>query len=38
MEARLKLSKQQPKTVGHAARISGISPSDIAILLVFLGR
>lgn len=38
MEARLKLSQQQPKTVGHAARISGISPSDIAILLVFLGR
>ena len=38
MEARLKLKQQQPQTVGQAARISGISPSDIAILLVFLGR
>lgn len=38
MEARLKLRQQQPKTVGQASRISGISPSDIAILLVFLGR
>jgi tRNA uridine 5-carboxymethylaminomethyl modification enzyme len=38
MEARLKLKQQQPETVGQAARISGISPSDIAILLVFLGR
>jgi len=38
MEARIKLSRQQPRTVGQASRISGISPSDIAILLVFLGR
>lgn len=37
-EAREKLKKIQPKTVGQAKRISGINPSDIAILLVFIGR
>jgi tRNA uridine 5-carboxymethylaminomethyl modification enzyme len=37
-EARQKLKMIKPKTIGQAARISGVSPSDINILLVFLGR
>ena len=37
-EARQKLKKIKPKTVGQALRISGVSPSDINILLVYLGR
>jgi len=37
-EARQKLKRIKPKTVGQALRISGVSPSDINILLVYLGR
>jgi tRNA uridine 5-carboxymethylaminomethyl modification enzyme len=37
-EARQKLNKQKPRTLGQAARISGISPSDISVLMIHLGR
>ncbi|HOZ85757.1 MAG TPA: tRNA uridine-5-carboxymethylaminomethyl(34) synthesis enzyme MnmG [Niabella sp.] len=38
IEAREKLSRIRPKTLGQASRISGINPSDIQILMVFMGR
>jgi len=38
LEARQKLTKIRPRTVGHASRISGVSPADISILLVYLKR
>ncbi|MBK8954099.1 MAG: tRNA uridine-5-carboxymethylaminomethyl(34) synthesis enzyme MnmG [Saprospiraceae bacterium] len=37
-EAKTKLSKIKPISIGQASRISGVSPSDISILLVYLGR
>jgi len=37
-EARQKLTKIKPITLGQASRISGVSPSDISILMVHMGR
>ena len=38
LEARQKLCKIRPGTIGHASRISGVSPADISILMVYLKR
>jgi tRNA uridine 5-carboxymethylaminomethyl modification enzyme len=37
-EARQKFNKIKPKTLGQASRISGVNPSDVQILLLFMGR
>ncbi len=37
-EARQKLGKIKPRTLGQASRISGVNPSDVQILMVFMGR
>ena len=37
-EAREKLKKIKPQTLGQASRISGINPSDVSILMVYMGR
>lgn len=38
IEAREKLAHTRPRTLGQASRISGVSPSDISVLMVYLGR
>ena len=37
-ESREKLNRYQPETLGQASRISGISPADISVLAIYLGR
>jgi len=37
-EARQKFTRIKPRTLGQASRISGVNPSDVQILMVFMGR
>ena len=37
-EARQKLSEAKPTTLGAASKISGVSASDLAVLMIYLGR
>jgi tRNA uridine 5-carboxymethylaminomethyl modification enzyme len=37
-EARMKLERIRPETLGQASRISGVNPSDISILMIYIGR
>ena len=36
MEARQKLDRIRPKNLGQASRVSGVSPADVAVLMVYL--
>lgn len=38
IECRQKLARYKPSTIAQASRISGVSPADISVLLVYFGR
>ena len=38
IEARQKLTAQQPRSIGEASRISGVSPGDVTVLMVWLTK